>query len=463
MDKRLTIIVKIFVPIVILAVAFFGARALAKSKSEPEKKAPAPRETVVNVITAHSGDYRFTVRSQGTVEPRAETAIVAQVPGEVVWVSPSMVEGGFFAKGDVLLKIEKEDYEIAVSLAKEQMTQAEKQLVTAESGISDAESRVAQAKAGMAQAASVVSQAKLALMRVEEQAAVAKAEWDASGSEDPSPLALFEPQLTSARAALASAEEGVLSAGEGMKAAVAGRGAADTRVEQAVSALDSARLGKRKAELALERTEIAAPFDGRVKFESIGVGQYVAPGAPVATVYAVDYAEIRLPLGDAELAFLDLPEDFLSSGVPAEGVKVTLSADFAGAMRTWRGTLSRTDGRIDPRSRMVSVIVTVYDPYGKKSGNGEVPLAAGMFVEASIEGRLVEGVFVLPRGAVREDGRVVVVNGERRLELRNVEVLRFEAESAVIGGGISNGELVSVSFMEIVTEGMKVKVKEPAE
>ena len=154
MEKPIVIVTRIVVPLIILAVAIVGAKLLVEGRKAPEKQEPAAQVPSVNVIEARSGDYRYTVRSQGTVTPRAETSVVAQVPGEVVWVSPAMVEGGFFAKGDVLFKIEREDYEIAVSLASEQVAQAEKQLITAEAGKVEADSRVAQTKAGKAQASS---------------------------------------------------------------------------------------------------------------------------------------------------------------------------------------------------------------------------------------------------------------------------------------------------------------------
>ncbi len=226
----------------------------------------------------------------------------------------------------------------------------------------------------------------------------------------------------------------------------------------AKAAVEEARAVLEQARRDLDRTEIRAPFDGRVRNERVDVGQFVNRGTAIATIYAVDHAEIRLPIPDAELAFLDLPQ--LHRGTPetAQGPEVLLHAEFAGGRYTWRGRIVRTEGEIDPRTRMVHVVASVEDPYAA-DGSGRPPLAAGLFVEAEILGRRDPSVFVLPRAALRAGNRVLVVDGESRLRWREVEVARRDRERIVVAAGLTEGERVCISPLESAVEGMRVRVR----
>jgi multidrug efflux pump subunit AcrA (membrane-fusion protein) len=108
---------------------------------------------------------------------------------------------------------------------------------------------------------------------------------------------------------------------------------------------------------------------------------------------------------------------------------------------------------------MVHVVARVDDPYGRKRSAGAIPLAVGMFVHAEIAGRTARNVALLPRAALRAGDRVWVVNDER-IHFRPVEVLRAERDVVLIAGGLENGELVCISPMEAVTDGMRVRVGE---
>ena len=161
------------------------------------------------------------------------------------------------------------------------------------------------------------------------------------------------------------------------------------QVAQAEAAVAAARAAVVKAERDLERTRIRAPYSGRVREKLVGIGQFVVPGTRLATIYAVDFAEIRLPLPDSELAFVDLPLNYRGEQSSARGPEVVLRAEFAGRVHEWLGRIVRTEGEIDPRSRMVHAVARVADPYGRGDDPDRPPLAAGLFVEAEIRGRTV--------------------------------------------------------------------------
>jgi len=246
--------------------------------------------------------------------------------------------------------------------------------------------------------------------------------------------------------------------------------ASQTRIDDAENAyrvaeaqLREARAALERSERDVERTELKAPYAGRVREESVDVGQFVNRGTAVAKLYAVDYAEVRLPVPDRELSFLDIKLGSRAARSPetnGTGPLVRLQADFAGGEQTWQGRIVRTEGEIDPRSRMVNVVARVEDPYG-----AEPPLAVGLFVSAEILGRSVESAIVLPRTALREDAqgqRVLVIDDEERLRFRPVEVLRTERDRVIIGAGLAPGERVCVSPLGAVVDGMQVRVVEDA-
>ncbi|UCE85943.1 MAG: efflux RND transporter periplasmic adaptor subunit [Deltaproteobacteria bacterium] len=225
----------------------------------------------------------------------------------------------------------------------------------------------------------------------------------------------------------------------------------------ASAAVREARAQLRQAERDLARTEIGAPYAGRVRDERVDVGQFVSRGMPVATVYAVDAAEIRLPISDDQLAFVDLPTVYRGEPRDQPGPAAVLRAEFAGREHVWTGQIVRTEGEIDPRSRVVHVIAQVEDPYGRSEDGERPPLAVGLFVEAEIEGREVEDVVVLPRAALRNGSHVLVVDPDDRLRIRAVDVLRVNREAAILRSGVRAGERICLSPLDAVVDGMKVR------
>jgi len=374
---------KIFIPLIVIALGVLAAFLIVKARPEAERRPVESPDPVVRVVEAQPTRMTLMVSSQGTVRPRTESSLVSQVAGQIVQVGPSFAEGGFFERGDLLLRIDPSDYQFGVSRAEAQLAQAE-----------------------------------LRLEQEKAQAAVAREEWSDLGNGDPSPLALREPQVAEARAAVRAAE---------------------SSVEQ--------------AQLDLRRTEIRAPYAGRVRTKQADLGQFVRDGTQLASLFAIDIAEVRLPIPQDQLAFLDVP---LDGRALAEGPAVLLSANLGGEPTRWQGRIVRTAGELDPRSRMFTLIAQVDDPY-QRHGDGGTVLPVGLFVDAEIIGRIVDGVIPLPRAALRERDRVLVLEDDSRLRFRPVELLRVQDDTAFISHGLAAGELVCVSQLDVVVDGMRVE------
>ncbi|NRA07939.1 MAG: efflux RND transporter periplasmic adaptor subunit [Myxococcales bacterium] len=285
----------------------------------------------------------------------------------------------------------------------------------------------------------------------------------------------YELALEAAAAAAARAESEVVKSRkelERQRRLAESEAASEARIDQVENAFRGAKAGLReagarrqRAERDLARTELRAPYTGRVREENVDVGQFASRGAPLAKLYAVDFAEVRVPVPDRELAYLDLPLAYRDGKTSAsEGPRVELRAEFAGTEHRWTGRLVRTEGEIDPRSRTVTVVARVEEPYARSGDGARPPLAVGLFVDVEIEGRQVERAVVLPRLALREGNHVYVVDDDDRLRIRAVEVLREDRDEVVITAGLAAGERVTLSPLRGAVDGMVVRVaEEPAE
>ena len=218
--------------------------------------------------------------------------------------------------------------------------------------------------------------------------------------------------------------------------------------------LNEARINLDQARRDLERTEISAPYSGRIRSEQVDLGQFVSRGNPIATIYATDYMEVRLPIASNQLAYIevansgDLPQD-----PPAP---VTVSAQFGNTQFIWTGELVRGEAEVDSRSRMLYGVARIRN----LTEEDMPPLMLGLFVQAEIQGRLVENIVRLPRAAIRDNNQVLVVDEDNRLRFRQVALLRIEHDEVLVSEGLEEGERVCVSPLQTVVDGMRVQAVE---
>jgi RND family efflux transporter MFP subunit len=269
-----------------------------------------------------------------------------------------------------------------------------------------------------------VARAELALLQERAEGDAAVRAWqELEGQRAPDPLVTRVPQIRDAEAALAAAR----------------------------AALERGRLDR-------ARTEVRAPFAGRVRSVHAEVGQRVLVGQRLAVLIDDRAVELRLPIPLADAAWVDLP---LRGAVAAgDGAPVDVQAQFAGRTFAWRGHLVRTEGEVDRRTRQLTVVARV-DQQRPPDGNGEPerpPLLVGQFVQATIHGRTVPDAIVVPRAALQPDGSVWLVDAEQRLRRREVAVLRVEERRAVIATGLAAGDVVCISALPTATDGTPVRV-----
>lgn len=229
------------------------------------------------------------------------------------------------------------------------------------------------------------------------------------------------------------------------------------QLAEAEAAVQAAQAELQQAERNLERTRIRLPYDGLVRSKLVDVGQFVGPGTPVGVTFAVDRAEIRLPLSGSDLNYLELPS--ATRLERAQRIPVTLSADSGGISGRWSGEIVRTEGVVDDASRVVYAVAEVIDPYGFLGQSTQAELKMGTFVRAEIQGRRVEDVVILPRAVLQPDNTVLVANAERELEIREVTVARAEPRFVYLADGIEDGELIVTTALDAPIPGTKLAVR----
>ncbi len=272
-----------------------------------------------------------------------------------------------------------------------------------------------------------IQQMRLALTEEKAQAKQAESDWKKLGMKGkPDALVMREPQLAEARAMLASANAKV-----------------------------------KRAQIDLERSRIIAPYAGRIMEQHVDIGQYVSSGTTLAKIYATEYVEVRLPLTDRQLAYVDLPESYRGEVATKKGPEVKLSAELGNKIYSWKGRIVRTEGSIDTQSRQLFVTAQVDDPY-VRSKEDRPPLKIGQFVRAQIVGKTLNNVYVLPRSVLSgTDGILIAVEDQENkyhVQYRSLKIVWQDSENVVIGSGLSGGELVISTSMPYATDGAEIRV-----
>ena len=232
---------------------------------------------------------------------------------------------------------------------------------------------------------------------------------------------------------------------------------AEAELASSEAALAAARADVVGAMRNLERSVVRLPFDGVVKDKQVELGEFVSPGSPLGVVFATDTAEVRLPLPDGELAFVNLPRVGTGS-TKKNGAKVLLTGSYHGQQQTWPAYIVRTEGVVDESTRMIYAVARIDDPYLNKAGSeSRVPLPIGTFVTAKVQGISVANLVRIPRSAVRANNQVNFIDAENQLRIRSVSVLRADAEFAYVNADGLTVMRVCLTALDAPLNGMQVR------
>lgn len=281
----------------------------------------------------------------------------------------------------------------------------------------------------VAQARAQVAADEVALLQAEEEARIAADEFRrfqarSGATGEPSPLTLRQPQLDAARASL-----------------------------------ERARAQLADAELALERTEIRAPFDGVVRSESADVGGLAAAGQSLGRLYASDVVEVVVPLSDTDAALLTGVWD-LRAGTSDRRVPARVTTELGARRFAWDGYVDRAEAALDEQTRTIDVVVRVPSPFDPglpidaREETGP-PLLVGQFAQVEMEGRSGD-YHLIPRSGLQVDDQVWVADGDR-VRIVPVDVIQTREQDVFVRGDLRDGDAVIVSGVTLATDGMRVR------
>ena len=382
---------------VIITSAILIGKYLIESKPQSKPKEIVKQLPFVDIVEANLVSQRATIEAFGTVQARTLTNLIAEVPGLIEGVAPfenevnqsiaSFQNGGFFEKGDLLVKIVDIDL-----LAREAETLA---------NLRRTEYQLAQERALADQA---------------------KTEWGDRDWKLATALVKRQPQILKAEAEAKAAE-----------------------------ALHN------QAKKNVLKANVRAPFRGRILNILADVGQQVGSGSSsaLAKIYSIKKGEVQLALSRKELSFLNFNE-----GSPHGENQIAVEIVNEEEKAIHSGVIDRSQGIIDPRTRLHNLVARFEncftDPFNQISKIGN-PLSIGQFVKLKLIGPEID-VFIIPISAFREQNTILVLDQEDRLTVRKVKSVKRDGLEVWVVGGIQDGERVCITPMDIIAEGMKVKI-----
>jgi RND family efflux transporter MFP subunit len=384
----MTITKKTFIPLLIVVISLVLVYFI--TQNPPQAKRGRPTEVpsiVVKTMAIQPADYQVMLSSFGTLRPRTQSVLVAQVSGQIMKISEQFRDGGFFEKGDPLVWLDERDY--------------------------IAEAKIAQAN---------VLSGQQALLEEQARGEQAKVDWLRLGDgSKPSTLVLRLPQLEAAKAVLLSAE---------------------------------AQL--QKAQLSLERATINAPYAGRILNTQVDVGQVVNNNTQLASIFAIDVVEVRLPINNNDLPLIDLPQEYRGNKVINDQTKVLLHSDLIGK-QNWNAKIVRTEGAVDSDSQQLYVVAQIEDPYNEFTEQ-KMPLKIGQYVNADIVGKTLKNAVVIPNSAIYQGSYVYTVLDGALLR-KEIEIRWQNTNDAIISAGLDLGELLVTTTLGQVSSGTRVNIQ----
>lgn len=430
------IIKRIILPVTVIALATGLAQYMISNTKKPSKKTKLERFQMAQIQAIPTQDYRIKIKSQGSVQARHQTLLIPEVTGRITWISEDFRNGKFFTEDEVLIKIDPRNYEIALSEAKSAQTQA---LLTYES----MKSKTASTQAAFKTAQSNLAQNELELSQELQRADQALRDWERIAKDkEPNGLVLRKPQVKAAQAKVEAAKAEITNKKANLKLLA-------IEIEAARVAHEASKDQVKRRKIDLERTQIKAPYAGRVLSRSVELGQNVNSNTQLGQIFATRSVEIRLPINELESTMLLAARNTGSTSLqrtPSSPVKII--SKTAHITDTWSAQLVRTEGSIDTQSRQKFVVAKVKAPFAQ--ADKHFPLELGKFVNAELFGKTLKDVQVIPRIAIKS-GQIIVLNSGLKAEKKKVETLWEDGDNIIIKKVLNSDEVLCLN--SISTEG----------
>ncbi len=433
----------IFATVVLLAAGVGGMMFLVNQRQRPSREAPEAAGKLVRVMTVQPQTVPLTIEGFGAVRAKTEWRAVPEVSGPVIRRSAYLRAGLHMRRGEVMFEVDPRPFELAVQRIEASIEADRKEIAVLRQQQRNFEASLRIAKRNLSIAQAELRRddtlAKKGTISSRERNRQRQTRNDAEQAVQTSQnsLQLIAPQIAKTEASIAMA-----------------------KVQLA------------EAKLQLEKTTLVMPFDGQVLSSDVDLGEYVQAGQEAAKVYDTTAVEIPIAIALDDLKWLTAlsPEVLRSaSNTNASDVDAALAqlppavVQWRGTSRTytWQGHVGRWEAGLDARTRTLTLVIDVRDPWKRFQPGEQPPLQPGMFCQVAIVARQVPNAVVIPRTALQQD-QTVFVAANNALVIRPVEVLHIQKDRAVITAGLSAGEQLVVSPITAPVVGMKLRSREVA-
>jgi len=227
-------------------------------------------------------------------------------------------------------------------------------------------------------------------------------------------------------------------------------------LQKAKAEVKAAEADLKQAKVRLERTKIVAPYDAMIKEKKVDIGQYVSTGAHLAVTFAVDYAEVRLPVKQRDILFLDLPKINQSS---QRGSSVELHVSVGTKEFHWQSEITRYEGVVDNQSRVHYVVAQIDDPYALQSDKANHELRVGTFVKATITGSTIDNVIAIPRSVVTGANTIYLLDENNKLHIQAVNLIHSDSENIYTQDNLDLTKQLITTKLATPIEAMSLRVK----
>ncbi|THB72934.1 MAG: HlyD family efflux transporter periplasmic adaptor subunit [Desulfobacteraceae bacterium] len=426
--KRLVILVPI-----IIGVGLF--MVMKNSKKLPEREEHMERVQAVRVISLQKTPVVPRTTGYGYVQPDRTWQAIPEVSGQVAYMDKNIKKGQFISKGDLLLKIDTRAYGLAESKGIADVMNLDARLKELEQSKKNTERLLTIEKKSLA----IASQELARKRKLFEQQYISASDMEKE-----------ETSFLARQTTVNNLENTLKLIPAQEKALKAQKRSGESSVAQ-----------KR---LDVSKTEIRAPFDGRISEVNVEQSQFAPAGSVLLEAEGIDRAEIPVKLAPHEF-FKLLPRHYIKplSEVPdidtirrAIGIsaRVRLHLDSTRTIQ-WQGRFSRTGEAMDPATGTLDFFVSVDNPYGNLIPGKQPPLVTNMYVEVELSGRPLDDRYIIPKSAFHQ-GMIYICNRDNRLEIREVTPEFGMGDILVLSQGVEPGETLVLSDLVPAISGMKL-------
>lgn len=423
--------------LMILLVGIVGMKALTDMREPPQRQVLDNPGPLVRVVKVQPRDVPMSVAGFGTVRAKHVWSIAPEVSGTVVELSPQLRAGLHVKRGELLFEVDPRSFRLAVERIRARLIQHEKEIAVLQQQRKNHLETLELARQNL-------SIAEADLWRDEELAR--------KGTISPRERDRRQQARNEALRAVQSTENQLALNGP--------------RIEQAEAAIQVARAELEEARLKLGKTRLLAPADGQLVHTTLDLGEFVSAGREVASLYGTEAVEIPIAVPMDELRWLPtLSPDHFSRKADSKPVAGNLlpsaTVHWQSGQRdyAWQGKVVRWEAGLDSRTRTLTLVVEVPKPWDSFRPGEHPALQPGMFCRVEISAGSQPEAVVIPRTALH-DGSAVYLVSDGRLARRQVEVLRFLRDQAILSAGLQLGDQLVVSPLSAPVIGMKLRALE---